>query len=417
MKRSIKLLYESLLFAVHAIKVNRMRTVLSLLGITIGIFAIITVFTIIDSMEKNIRTSIASLGDDVIFVQKWPWAFSNDYPWWKYLNRPNPKLKEKEFIQKNSFTIKDAVFAVADSKSVKYKKNTLENVTIYSVSENYDLIKDFDISMGRYFSEAEEMTGKPVIVIGETIRRNLFADNTNPVDKEIKVYGRKIQVIGVFKKEGNDQFGNSLDEVVMMPLLYIKNIIDINNEQYGPYIMIKAKEGISNIEMREEIRGIMRSARSLKPSEEDDFALNETSIISKGFDGLFSTLNLVGWVIGLFAILVGGFGIANIMFVSVKERTFIIGTQMALGAKKSFILSQFLFEAVMLCLIGGSIGLFLIFIGSQLISFYTELSLSLSQYNVLRGIFISVAIGIIAGIIPAMSAARLNPVEAIRSNG
>lgn len=411
----LKLIKESLLFALDAIRVNKLRTVLSLLGITIGIFAIISVFTVIDAMEKGIKDSIASLGDNVIFVQKWPWAFDADYPWWKYLNRPVPKLNEKDLLKKQSLTANEAVFMATDSRTVKFKGNNIENVTTLMVSENYQLVRDFEIAKGRYFSEFEEHNGNPVVVIGHTIASSLFGD-VDPLGKDVKIYGRNVQVIGVFKREGENSFGNSNDKIVVLPVKYARGIVDVNSERYGPLIMVKAKPNVSNLEMKDELRGIMRAIRKLHPREEINFALNESSLISKGVEPIFSALGLAGWVIGGFSILVGGFGIANIMFVSVKERTTIIGIQKALGAKQYFILLQFLFEAIILCLIGGLAGLFIILLITWIISNASPMELTLTQYNIVKGIVISVSIGLISGFLPALAASRLNPVVAIRAN-
>lgn len=410
----LRLLKESILFALNAIRVNKLRTVLSLLGITIGIFAIISVFTVVDSLERNIRESIESLGDDVIFVQKWPWEFSADYPWWKYLNRPVPGLKEKTIIQKKGLGVEEAVFMISTRKTIEYRNRSIENADFMAVSENYEKVRDFELEKGRYFSEFEALNGKNTVVIGHNIAENLFY-NLNPLDKEIKIFGRKMNVIGVFKEEGEDEFGNTMDDAALLPVAYAKSFVDIDNERYNPVIMVKAQENVSNAQLKYELRGLMRSIRRLRPADEDNFALNESSLISQGFDELFRILSLAGWIIGGFSILVGGFGIANIMFVSVRERTFIIGIQKALGAKRYFILLQFLFEAIILCIIGGGTGLLLVLAGAAIASSSTDMTIVLTEYNIIRGLFISIMIGLISGIIPAMSASRLDPVVAIRS--
>jgi putative ABC transport system permease protein len=180
-------------------------------------------------------------------------------------------------------------------------------------------------------------------------------------------------------------------------------------------IIVKAKPAVSLDEMRDELTGIMRAVRKLKPKAEDNFVINQTDIISKGFDQLFGVIALVGWIIGGFSLLVGGFGIANIMFVSVKERTRLIGIQKSLGAKKYFIMLQFLFEAIFLSLLGGILGLIIVFILSFTISHVFDWSLVLTQKNILLGIFVSAFIGFVSGLIPAWNASRLDPVEAMRS--
>ena len=411
----IKLFKESAIFAWSSLVANKLRTLLTLLGITIGIFAIISVFTVVDTLERQIRSSIASLGDNVIYVQKWPWAFGGDYPWWKYMNRPTPRLSEVDAIMRNTQTIEAAVFIASTQRTVEHLNSRVEQASIMAVSEDYNRIRNFELQQGRYFSHMESISGRGVAMVGYEIAQNLFR-NTDPIGKYIRVFGRNLEVIGVFTKEGANTFGNSHDELVVVPVNFISTFIETNNDEYNPSIMVMAREGISNEQMTDELTGAMRAIRRLKPTTEDNFALNETSLLSQGFDGLFAVLKLAGWVIGGFSILVGGFGIANIMFVSVRERTGIIGIQMALGAKKYFILLQFLTEAILLSLLGGMIGLVLVFGGAALASHFAEIDITLTYSNILLGINVSAIIGLVAGFVPAWSASRLNPVEAIRTN-
>lgn len=411
----LKLLWESVLFAVNALVVNKLRTFLSLSGITIGIFAIISVFTMVDSLENKVRDSVASLGDNVIFVQKWPWSFGSDYPWWKYWQRPLPSFTEMEEIQRQGALAEYCAFSASVKKTLTYENNSIENINVVCVSQDYNNVKTFELSAGRYFSDIESSGGKNIVIIGDVIASSLF-NNLNPIGKEIKMMGRKFQVVGVFKKEGESMIGETLDNQVIIPINYARNLLDISDESVNPFIMVKAKKEISNAQLKDELTGIMRSLRKLKPKAEDNFALNETSLISNGFDQLFSMINIAGGIIGIFSIIVGGFGIANIMFVSVKERTNIIGIQKSLGAKNSFILFQFLSEAIILCVIGGLIGLFIVFLGTMLINLVADMDIALSFHNILLGLGISAGIGLISGIIPAYFASSLNPVEAIRAN-
>ena len=410
----LHLLKESIFFAFNSLIINRLRTFLSLLGITIGIFAIISVFTVIDSLEVSIRNSIAKLGDNVVYVQKWPWAGGHNYPWWKYLNRPAPKLKEKNEIMRRSHLAQAATFMVSTRKTIQYNDNSADGVNILCATHDYEDIRSFEIAKGRYFSLFESNSGKNKAVIGAVIAQNLFQDE-NPIGKTIKILGNKVTVIGVFKKEGSDAFGQSSDEQVLLPINYAKSIFDIKSDRMNPMIMVKAQNGISSNELTDELKGIMRSIRRLKPAEEDDFALNQSSLVSNNFDSIFQVLDITGIIIGGFSILVGGFGIANIMFVSVKEQTKLIGIQKALGAKNYFVLLQFLNESVILTLLGGILGLIIIFIGTKIISTAFDMDFSLTAGNIITGVLISVTIGVISGIIPAYKAAKLNPVEAIAS--
>ncbi|MBP7809797.1 MAG: ABC transporter permease [Bacteroidia bacterium] len=407
---------ESIYFALHSLNANKLRTFLSLLGITIGIFAIIVVFTIVDSLENNIRKSIASLGDNVVFVQKWPWTFGPDYPWWKYMNRPVPQYDELFDIQKRSKTAEAVAYRIGARRTIKNRGNIVENAIITGCSYDYYKIKSFEIPEGRFFTENEVNAGNNVALLGKSIADGLFPSGQDPIGKEVKIAGRKAFIIGVFKKEGESMLGNSMDNQVVIPYHFAKLIIDVHSENSDPYIAVKARPGITNAQMIDELTGIMRGIRRLKPMADDDFALNETNLLSKNFNILFDIIGIAGWIIGGFSILVGGFGIANIMFVSVKERTSMIGIQKSLGAKNYFILMQFLSESVFLSLIGGMLGLFLTWLITLAAKGNIDMEITLTQSNIILGITISVLIGIVSGFVPAYTASQLDPVEAIRSN-
>ena len=411
----LKLIRESYLFAIQAIVVNKTRTFLSLLGITIGIFSIISVFTVFDSMERSVKTTINSLGNNVLFISQSPWGpdESGEYRWWDYIKRPQPKIDEIKDIQKRSSTIQAVTFLAGANRTVKYQSKSLENATIVIASHEYGEVFSLNIRDGRYFTLLESNSGKPTVIIGSDIADEIFG-NQDPIGKKLKIFGRNLEVIGVLVKEGSNIFGSSSDDQLIVPLNFARTVLDLRRIESN--IAVKGKPLVSNDQMRDELTGIMRSLRKLKPTADDNFSINETDMISKQFDSIFGVISVVGWIIGGFSLLVGGFGIANIMFVSVKERTSQIGIQKSLGAKNYFILLQFLFEAVFLAVLGGIAGLLIILLLTLIVnSVGLSFQLLLTTGNIVLGIGVSAIIGLVSGSLPARNASKLNPVEAMRS--
>ena len=412
-----RLILESFNFAGNSLKANKLRTFLSLLGITIGIFAIISVFTVIDSLEGYIRDSLNSLGNKMVYIQKWPWTLEegeSEYPWWKYINRSSPTIEEAEDILRKSQLTENAVFLFGYRGTVQYEGTTTENIELFATT--FGLIDTWSLSInrGRYFTESESKSGAPLVVIGSELADQLF-DGISPVGKEIKVNGHRLTIIGTYTKQGTDLFDTSMDNRVHISVSYAANMVDYKNTELGQTICAKAKPNADNDHFIAELVGIMRVVRGLKPMEENDFSMNEVSVVSTQFDAIFSIINIAGAIIGGFSILVGGFGIANIMFVSVKERTRHIGIQKSLGAKRYFILLEFIFEAIILSILGGIVGLCFVFLGTNLVSVFVDMAFSLTFGNIVLGLGVSGLIGLISGFLPALSAARLNPVTAINT--
>jgi len=409
-----RLFKEGFLFAISSIMVNKFRTFLSLFGITIGIVSIISVFTVLDWMEKSVHDTIASMGDNVVYVQKWPWTFNDpNLAWWDMIKWPPIAMDDYNAIRNKSTKSESACLTVYQNEPVKYKKNVAPEATIAATTPEFKDIRTFEIDKGRYFSQFEAASGKNVAIIGSEVAKNLFAE-ADPVGKEITIAGFKTTVIGVIKKEGKGGIADSgMDEITIIPVNFGKTFINFRNRFVESQLMVKAKPGVNISELSDETTMILRASRRLQPEAVSTFSVNQASMITQGFNSVFAGINLAGWFISGLAIIVGGFGIANIMFVSVRERTNQIGIQKALGAKRFFILMQFLTESVLLSIIGGVVGLILVFIGTLFINYLYDLNMYLTTGNIIMAIVISGVIGIIAGYAPAYSAAKMDPVEAI----
>jgi len=411
----LRVLKESFNFAINALRNNKLRTFLSLLGVTIGIFSIIAVLAAVDSLQREIKGSLSSLDNSTIILMRFSFGPS-EIPKWKREQFPDMSYDEYQYLKRNLPNTEAASFAMnVPRESIKFEEKTTANVDIAAVTQEYLQIEDLQIAQGRFFNESESTSGSPIIVLGDEIAQNLFG-NSNPLGKEVRLYGRKFSVIGVLEKEGAGLFGNSKDASVWLPVNVVRRVYGDNNKSTFPQIILKPDDGVDNAEYIAVLKQKLRNYRALKPDEVDNFFVNQLQGFADLIDNITGKMNLFGLIISGFSLLVGGFGIANIMFVSVKERTSLIGIQKSLGAKNRFILFQFLFEAVILAVIGGLIGLVLVWGVSLVASQFTgDFEFILSPWNMFIGTAVSAVIGLISGIIPAISASKLDPVEAIRT--
>ena len=413
------ILGDTILISIQLFWSNKMRTFLSLFGISIGIFSIVSILTAVDALKGNINDSIKSMGDNVLFINKWAWTFDGtaNYPWWKYYQRPEVKYNIYKYVRGKtklgSYTSFEA--SPRTSPEISYKSRNTRKAMISAVTEDYAKVYDLDILHGRFLSAMETNNGLNVCLIGKDIADKLFREIENPVGYELKIDGRNVRIIGVLNKKGESLLGFNFDKSIIVPYSYYYNNFNLNDNNADYTVEVRAREGVSLDELQQELTGLMRAARKLRPTQADNFSINQLSVIAKGFDSLFSVLGIIKWIIGGFSLLVGGFGIANIMFVSVSERQNIIGIKKALGAKNSAILLEFLLESILLCLVGGGIGLFLVWLLTNPASETTGMQFVLSSGNILVAIVVSFVLGIASGIIPAYLAAKMDPVEAIRS--
>ncbi len=412
----LRILKESFAFAINALRNNKLRTFLSLIGVTIGIFSIIAILAAVDSLKKEIESSISGLDMSTMVLTHMSFG-PTDIPRWRWEQFPQITYDEFQYLERNLPNIGAITYSLnVPSEPVKYEEIQIDNAIIGTVTDGYYEIEDLKFEEGRFFNAAESHSGSMVAVVGDAVARKLYGSPQQAVGKNLRIYGRKFTVIGVLKKEGTGIFGASKDDAVYIPVTVAMRIYGSNNKSTFPQIVLKPEKDADVDEFKALITQNMRIKRGIKSDQVDTFFINEMKGFTAFIDEITGTMNLIGLVISGFSLLVGGFGIANIMFVSVKERTNLIGIQKSLGAKNRFILFQFLFEAVILAVIGGIIGLIMVFIAAKLVSQFTgDFDFVLSVQNMVIGASISAVIGLISGILPAVSASRLDPVEAIRT--
>ncbi|WP_246022492.1 ABC transporter permease [Filimonas effusa] len=417
MRKLPGILWNSFRMALQELKVNKLRTFLSLFGITIGIFCIISVLATVGSLENKIQDDVQSLGSNSIYIDKWEYLNDSNYPWWKFVNRPVPKYNEVAFIKAKSTLAEYTSYVNSITTKVLYNDNELSNTPIYGVSEDFNKIQKIEIAYGRYMTDAEFLRGTPSIVIGFENAELLFGEAARAVGKEISVDKKKLRIAGVIAKQGQSLGGSpyDYDHCLIYSYRLFASCYNANATYLDPYIIVKAKSDVPSTALSDELRGVMRQLRKLKPKEEDNFALNDINMFSEQVSGFFGTVNIGGWAIAGLSLIVGAFGVANIMFVTVRERTSQIGLKKAVGAKSNIILTEFLLESAFLCILGGVFGLLLVWVLTIIASAIFPFAITIAPGIVVLAFTICIVLGVLAGIIPASIAARMNPVEAIRS--
>ncbi len=411
-----RLFSSSFYFAINALRTNKLRAVLSLLGVTVGIFSIIAVLAAVDSLEKNIKQELSSYDSTLIYLFHSSFG-PTDIPKWKQEQFPEVSYEEYEYLKRTMPGLEYMSYTLfVNRENISYDGNYANSTNVQTGGVDTQFLDNLKIDQGRFFNESEEASGAFVVVLGYEVAQSLFKDQ-DALGKKVRLYGRNFNVIGVLEKQGASSvtIGDSVDEKAYIPTNTIRMLFGDNSQATTSVIVTKPFSDYSVDTYEAELKSRLRIFRGLKVDEQDNFFVNVFSGLLDFIDNMIAQMNVVGWIVSGFSLLVGGFGIANIMFVSVKERTHLIGVQKAIGAKNHFILLQFLFEAILLALIGGIIGVVLVWLIAVLVSSLTDFHFVLSLYNVALGLGISSVIGVLSGYFPARSAAHLDPVEAIRS--
>ncbi len=413
----VGLVAESASFAFFSIRSDKLRTFLSLFGVTVGIFSIVAVFCAVDSLKANIMEGVQSFGSDIVYIDRFPMAQEEGedgepLQWWDYLQRPEITEENFEYVARNAALAESVVYVIMGNGNASYRRNNYSNAFLVITTDGLENVMSYSLAEGRDFSQMEIRGGSNVAILGYNVAQELFGDSY-PVGKKVKVKGGSATVVGVLEKQGESMVSIvNTDDAVILPLQFGKTVLA---SAWGSGMMMAAPaEGVSRDAFIDELRLLLRSCRGLSPSERDDFAINEMTFLLDMLDSVFRGISKAGWIIGAFSLIIGGFGIANIMFVSVQERMNQIGIQKALGAKRYVILTQFMVEASFLSLAGGLVGILLVFLISIPVNAVSEyFTITLSPDNAIAGMLIAVVLGILSGLIPAWKAATIDPVRAI----
>lgn len=413
MHKTLQILSNSLKLTLQELRVNKLRTALSLTGVAFGIFCIIGVLATVGSLERNIQNEVKTLGNNTIYIDKWDYSGGPDKPYWKYRARPVMKYEEMGLIKERAQLVDEVSFLMQSSGNISFKDDIIQSASVYGMVESQMVIQPISFAAGRFISSVEFNSGSAVGLIGFENAEKLYGSAERAVGNYFEIKGKRVNIVGVIKKEGKNFIGWDYDNCIMLTHKFCKQIIE--EDFSNPVLIVKGKDGVTTKAISDELEGIMRQIRRLAPRQEDNFSLNSVEAFSQAITSLFSTVNIVGGLIGIISLIVGMFGIANIMFVTVKERTSVIGLKKAIGAKRRSILFEFLLEAAMLCLMGGAFGLFFVYILTLVLSGPLKFPVYISIPLLVGTVIICLVVGILAGIFPASRAAKMDPVVAIRS--
>jgi putative ABC transport system permease protein len=402
--------WEASATAVRAVATHKMRSVLTTLGIVIGITSVTAMATVINGIERQFDASMSELGTDVLYIEKWPWVSGPGSRWWDYMNRPNIEADLAEVISTRSRLIEAAAPVIGTSRPVSYRGNTLTPVSIEASTPDFARVHIVELESGRFYSDLDNRTARKVAVIGAQVADRLFP-RENPLGKNIRVDRHRFQVIGVLKRKGSgsDQ-GSSADQQARIPIQTFEQVFGMYDRSIS--IQARAAESVSLADAKDELTGIARVARSVEAGEENNFEINEHETLRAQMAPIKAAIYGIGIFLTALALLVGGIGVMNIMFVSVKERTREIGLRKAVGARRRTILVQFLVEAITVCLIGGALGILLAAGFAALINVFFTAYLPIETIVVAFAICVLIGVGF--GLAPAWAAAKSDPIESLR---